>query len=870
MSAPRLTLELGEFAFHRPKVRARTGGLYHPILHMHPTDMRHLNLTCGGLASVIASVASERGRSPQKGKAPMTVAAVTPNGHAVVAIAWPQAGCPQGQARLSRLLRRCLVHGRPFEYDDGLSHVTVGPVGATSGTANNAGNFNASPPPPAAATIEVAMLESTREQLTRGRGRNGVDFPGHLESYIAHALMGRIVSIGTGFSCPVLGVAHTFWISGIIMKPGAFSTTATTTATTASTLTTASPATAAAYADPFVRVAPDTTIRILRRSVKENAAEMSPDHENEAAPGQNQTPHDSITRTGTKDSAYSSIGGLDTQLKTIRSMIELPLHSPAVFTGVGLQPPKGVLMYGPPGTGKTMIARAVAKSCDATFLSINGAELLSNVVGESELALRQVFDRALRAQPALIFIDEIDALCPRRDRSAEDIDKRMVSTLLTLMDGVDSGTQSGAGREGAVQATQAQMVRDNVSAAKSLTPAPPRIVVLAATNRPDALDPAVRRPGRFDREVEVGIPTELGREEILSKMLAPLPHVLSCADIHSVAAKAHGFVGADLRALCQEAGMASLRRSLQLQANSTGSVATETAAAANITLADLYLALGRITPSAMREVAVEVPSVRWSDIGGQEDVKQRLREAVEWPLQRPEVFEMMGIRPPKGVLLYGPPGCSKTLMAKAVATESGMNFIAVKGPELFNKWVGESERAVAEIFRKARAASPAVVFFDEIDALASQRGGDGDSGGVADRVLSQLLTELDGVRPLKQVVVLAATNRPDLIDAALTRPGRIDRRLYVSPPDAAARAEILKIHTKDTPLALDVDLSAVAAQCAGLSGAEIAAVCREAALHAIEEDGDAQEVWKRHFLRAVGDVEPQITSAMLAFFESFG
>jgi SpoVK/Ycf46/Vps4 family AAA+-type ATPase len=432
-----------------------------------------------------------------------------------------------------------------------------------------------------------------------------------------------------------------------------------------------------------------------------------------------------------------------------------------------------------------------------------------------------------------------------------------------------------------MRATPPSTARDGAPSVGYDTPSPPRIVVLAATNRPDALDPAVRRPGRFDREVEVGIPTGLGREDILSKMLAPLPHALSRADIQSISAKAHGFVGADLRALCQEAGMVSLRRSLPRQTGSgnrdgasTAITSTTTSAstvsAANITLDDLHLALGRITPSAMREVAVEVPSVRWSDIGGQEDVKQRLREAVEWPLQRPEVFEIMGIRPPKGVLLYGPPGCSKTLMAKAVATESGMNFIAVKGPELFNKWVGESERAVAEIFRKARAAAPAVVFFDEIDALASQRGSEGDSGGVADRVLSQLLTELDGVRPLKQVVVLAATNRPDLIDAALTRPGRIDRRLYVSPPDAAARVEILRIHSKSTPLAADVNLSAIAAQCAGLSGAEIAAVCRESALHAIEEDANAQKVFERHFLLALEDVEPQITPAMLAFFESFG
>ena len=824
-----MRLSLGEFPHHRPKVRARIGGLYHPIVHMNPSDMKALGLACGSLASV-------EGLSNQNAKDSLNDVS---SEAVVVAIAWPQAGCKEGQARLSRLLRRCLVHGRSFEFDSGLKHVKVDSVDAPDAS-------NLSDPTPLAASIEVSIPESTREQLTFGRDRTNSEFPAHLEGYIAHALMGRIVSVGTGFSCPVLGVAHTFWVSSVTMK-----------ATQREHQLEAQQSATRS----FVRIVSDTSVRIIRHDRKETSESKTSasDEEKQSVCGVS-----TLERNDTKpdvSSAYSRIGGLETQIQTIRKMIELPLHSPTIFADVGLQPPKGVLMYGPPGTGKTMIARAVATTCDATFLKIDGAELLSNIVGESELALRKVFNRAHRLQPALIFIDEIDALCPRRDRSVEDIDKRMVSTLLTLMDGVDMN-------ETVINENNGLTVPGKVTSQRKAT-LPPRVVVLAATNRPNALDPAVRRPGRFDREVEIGIPTGPGRVDILTKMLSGLPHALSNIDIEKVASKAHGYVGADLKALCQEAGMISLRRCLK-NSSLHKDTETEVKCSTSITLDDLHQALGRITPSAMREVAVEVPSVRWSDIGGQEKVKQRLREAVEWPLQRPEVFEIMGIRPPKGVLLYGPPGCSKTLMAKAVATESGMNFIAVKGPELFNKWVGESERAVAEVFRKARAAAPSVVFFDEIDALASQRGGESDAGGVADRVLSQLLTELDGVRPLKQVVVLAATNRPDLIDNALTRPGRIDRMLYVSPPDDIARIEILKIHLKSTPLAQDVDLGAIAAKCEGLSGAEMASICREASLYSIEEDAKAMVVSQRHFIRAAAEVQPQITPSMLAFFESFG
>ncbi|OWZ08471.1 ATPase [Phytophthora megakarya] len=538
-----------------------------------------------------------------------------------------------------------------------------------------------------------------------------------------------------------------------------------------------------------------------------------------------------------KIDGFAAIGGLQEELNAVREVVEQPLTNSETFERFGLPAPKGVLLFGPPGTGKTLIARALAKELNARVFTINGPEVVSKFVGESEANLRAVFAQAAREAPSLVFIDELDAICPKRDSRVGDMERRLVATLLTLMDGLNSSR---------------------------------KVVVLAATNRPNALDPAVRRPGRFDREVEIGIPRANDRLAILHVALRRLPHKLTNSDLQELSSSAHGYVGADLSALCQEAALLALHRAFANSSQLGGAVLANTEALPpfEVTLSDLKLAMRGIRPSALREISVDVPRVLWSDIGGQNALKQALREAVEWPLQHPDAFTRMGIRPPKGVLLYGPPGCSKTLAAKALATESGMNFIAIKGPELFSKWVGESEQQVREVFRKARAAAPSVVFFDEIDSLASTRGA-GGSSGASDRVLSQLLTELDGLEPLKRVLVVAATNRPDLLDPALMRPGRIDRALYVSPPDVPAREQILQIHTRKTPLASDVSITELAIATSRFSGAELQALCREAVLHAMEEDRAAVNVAKRHFVRALSVVTPQIDDRMLAFFEHF-
>ncbi|KAF0695307.1 Aste57867_13866 [Aphanomyces stellatus] len=527
-----------------------------------------------------------------------------------------------------------------------------------------------------------------------------------------------------------------------------------------------------------------------------------------------------ISLNASTPSNFSAIGGLKTQIDAVRQLIEQPLVNPTLFASFGLPPPKGVLLYGPPGTGKTMIARAVAQAARAAVFTINGPELLSKFVGESEANIRAIFDAAAAQSPALVFIDEIDSLCPKRDGHVGDMEKRVVATLLTCMDGLN---------------------------------ARPGVVVLAATNRPNALDAALRRPGRLDREIEIPIPTAQDRAAILRVTLAKVPHSLTDADMDALASQLHGYVGADINALVKEAALLALHRDRHEMRVHVGDVATAKKA---------------ISPSALREISLDVPRVLWREIGGQAMIQQQLKEAVEWPLKHPEAFVRMGIRPPKGILLYGPPGCSKTLTAKALATEGGMNFIAIKGPELFSKWVGESEKAIQSIFRKARAAAPSVIFFDEIDAVASSRGG-GSSSGVADRVLSQLLNELDGIEALKQVILVAATNRPDLIDAALMRPGRIDRVLYVGPPDEPARAEILAIHTRKMPLAADVALEALATKTARYSGAELAALCREAALAAMQEDVESREVASRHFDAAIATIVPQINDTMLAFFDNY-
>nr|XP_032652985.1 ATPase family protein 2 homolog isoform X6 [Chelonoidis abingdonii] len=431
--------------------------------------------------------------------------------------------------------------------------------------------------------------------------------------------------------------------------------------------------------------------------------------------------------------SYDMIGGLSSQLQTIRETIELPLKQPELFKCYGIPPPRGVLLYGPPGTGKTMIARAVANEVGAHVSVINGPEIISKFYGETESRLRQIFAEASQRRPSIIFIDELDALCPKREGAQNEVEKRIVASLLTLMDGI--GSEDSAGQ----------------------------LLVLGSTNRPHALDAALRRPGRFDKEIEIGVPNAQDRFDILKKLLNKVPHLLTTTELVQLADSAHGYVGADLAALCKEAGLCALRRALGEQANLLDS---EVAGSVMITLNDFLQGMNDVRPSAMREVAIDVPKVVWSDIGGLETVKLKLKQAVEWPLKHPESFIRMGIQPPKGVLLYGPPGCSKTMIAKALANESGLNFLAVKGPELMNKYVGESERAVREIFRKARAVSPSILFFDEIDALAVERGRSSGAGNVADRVLAQLLTEMDGIEQLKDVTILAATNRPDMIDKA--------------------------------------------------------------------------------------------------------
>ncbi|EGD83153.1 ATPase AFG2 protein [Salpingoeca rosetta] len=565
-----------------------------------------------------------------------------------------------------------------------------------------------------------------------------------------------------------------------------------------------------------------------------------------------------VHASASADVSYADVGGLAHQLQEVRDTVELALQNPQIFTQYGLAPPRGVLLVGPPGTGKTLIARAVARECGADVTVINGPEIISRTYGETERSLKAIFAKAAPSGRHLIFVDEIDAMCPARDAATSDLEKRIVTTMLTLMDGIAAKHSDGEGR----------------------------VVVLAATNRPDALDPALRRPGRFDREVDVGVPNAMQRRQILRVLLRRFNHTCTDEDIDDVADRAHGYVGADLAAVCREAGLSIVRRAARTHSSNTNDGADDDGGDGGdgdgLTLRpeDLRFGLSQTRPSAMREVVVDVPRVTWADIGGNDDIKQCLKEAVEWPLKYSDAFVRLGIRPPSGILMYGPPGCSKTLMAKALANESHINFIAVKGPELFSKWVGESERAVREVFRKARAAAPSIIFFDEIDALGARRGS-GQGSSVADRVLTQLLVEMDGVDELRNVTVVAATNRPDMVDAALLRPGRFDRKVYVGPPTARARAEILRMHLSRVPHASDVDVHDLAAQCDGFSGAEVASICREAALLHVEASsalahqrtrlGEEQlgPVPKQAFLDAIKRVTPNITADMLAFYDRY-
>ena len=525
---------------------------------------------------------------------------------------------------------------------------------------------------------------------------------------------------------------------------------------------------------------------------------------------------------------WEDIGDLEEAKQKIREIVELPLKRPELFKHLGIEPPKGILLYGPPGTGKTLLAKALANEIGAYFIAINGPEIMSKFYGESEQRLREIFREAEENSPAIIFIDEIDSIAPRREEVTGEVEKRVVSQLLTLMDGLKERG---------------------------------KVIVIGATNRPEAVDPALRRPGRFDREIEIPPPDKRARREILAVHTRNMP-LAEDVDLDKLAEMTHGYTGADLAALVKEAAMAALRRFIsQGKIDLTRSIPTEKLRELKVTMKDFLEGLKSIQPSLIREIYVEVPEVRWSDIGGLEEVKQQLREAVEWPMKHPEVFENMGIEPPRGILLFGPPGTGKTLLAKAVATESGANFIAVRGPEILSKWVGESEKAVREIFRKARQYAPVVIFFDEVDAIAPARGYASDTR-VTERIVSQLLTEMDGIYRLENVVVIAATNRPDILDPALLRPGRFDKLIYVPPPDERSRLEILRIHTRNMPLAPDLDLEDIARRTEGYSGADLEALVREAALQALREDINITKVHMRHFERALLYVRPSITPQM--------
>ena len=495
---------------------------------------------------------------------------------------------------------------------------------------------------------------------------------------------------------------------------------------------------------------------------------------------------------------YDDLGGMEREVAKIREMIELPLSHPEIFDRLGMTPPKGVLLHGLPGCGKTLLARAVAHESDAEFIYVSGPEIIQKFYGESEAQLRKIFDDARKRAPCIIFFDEIDSLAPKRERVEGEVEKRVVAQLLALMDGLKSRGD---------------------------------VIVMAASNRPNAIDPALRRPGRFDREIAIGIPNEQARREILQIYARGMP-LGEGVDLADLAATTHGFTGADLNALCREAAMAALRRQLPELPLGSGPIATEALMAMEVQMPDFREALCEVAPSGLREVSVEVPNVRWDDVGGLDSVKTALREAIAWPLSQPALFERIGLQPPHGILLYGPPGNGKTLLVKALASQSAINFISIKGPELLSKYVGESEQGVRELFARARHAAPCVVFLDEVDALAPKRGQDGRSP-VTDRVVSQLLTELDGVEALGDVWVIAATNRLDMIDDALLRPGRLDYHLEVARPDRRARAAILGVCLRKKPIAEGIDLAALAERTEGLSAAEVRFVCDRAALSAI-------------------------------------
>ncbi len=530
---------------------------------------------------------------------------------------------------------------------------------------------------------------------------------------------------------------------------------------------------------------------------------------------------------------YDDVGGLEGELTRVREMIELPLKHPELFDRLGIDAPKGVLLYGPPGTGKTLLAKAVANEAGASFFSIQGPEIISKYYGQSEEKLREKFEEAEKAAPSIIFIDEIDSIAPKREDVTGELERRVVAQLLSLMDGL-----SGRGQ----------------------------VIVIAATNREDAIDPALRRPGRFDREIEIGVPSRAGRKEILEIHTRGMP-LQSGFDLEKFAAATHGFVGADLAALAREAAMKCLARYVpELELDKP--IPPEVLERMRVTEDDFQEALREMEPSAMREVLVEIPHTTWKDVGGLDEVKRQLREVVEMPLDNPESYKRLGVRPAKGVLLYGPPGTGKTLLAKAVATESKANFISIKGPEIMSKWLGESEKAVRQAFKKAKQVAPSVVFLDEIDAIAPRRGSSSDTN-VTERIVNQLLTSIDGLESLEGVTVIAATNRPDIVDPALLRPGRFDRLMLIPPPDQEGRLSILRVHTRNMPL-LDVDLESIAARTDGYVGADLENLCREAAMVALRLNRNADVVEGKHFEAALKNIKPSLSKDILKEYENMG
>ena len=532
---------------------------------------------------------------------------------------------------------------------------------------------------------------------------------------------------------------------------------------------------------------------------------------------------------------YEDIGGIKPIIEKVREMVELPLRHPELFERLGVEAPKGVLLYGPPGTGKTLLAKAVANESGANFISISGPEVMSKWYGQSEENLRKIFEEAEKNSPSIIFIDEIDALAPKREEVSGEVERRVVSQLLTLMDGLK--------KRG-------------------------KVIVIAATNRVNSIDPALRRAGRFDREIEFPVPDRAGRLEILKIHTRNMP-LAKDVNLEHLADISYGYVGADVWALAKEAAMSALRRVLpEIKWKTEEELPKEVIEKLIVTKEDFENAFRIVEPSAMREVLVEIPNVKWENIGGLEEVKQSLKEMIEWPLKHPESFEKIGIKPPRGVLLYGPPGTGKTLLAQAVANESGANFISVKGPELTSKWFGESEKMIRDLFRRAKQVAPCIIFFDEIDALTPKRGVFSGSHAT-ETVVSQMLSELSGLEEMRGVIVIAATNRPDMIDPALLRPGRFDRQILIPAPDEDARLEIFKVHTKSMPLAKDVSLKDLAKKTEGFSGADIEGLCREAAMNALREDMKAKSVDKKDFEEAFEKVFPSLTKEVQNHYERF-